>query len=148
MAPATPIRSRQSSRAQSREGDRSETHPPNKASDKTTLLFVQRVLCSGSRQTESSFANELSLNDLLPSLTSSNELDIELYAYVAIIIKECVQTWYAKFTPDQTFIDEIVHTIAHCTRGLEERARKTNLEVLVLDDIPALLDAHVVGMCQ
>lgn len=138
--------STQRSRAASRERDTGKTQAPNAASDKGILLFVQRVLCPGAGQDGTVNAKEATISDLLPPLTSSNELDVQLYAYIAIIVRECVQAWYAKFTPDQTFIDEIVHIIAHCTRGLEERARKANLEVLLLDDIPALLDAHVPGM--
>lgn len=114
-------------------------------SDLVTSAFVRRILCPSHLQHESE-KNELqgtAVADLLPPLTSSNEIDLQLYAFIALIIKECVQSWYTRFSPDQIFVDEIVHIIAHCTRGLEERARKTDLEVLILDDIPALLDAHL-----
>ena len=57
-------------------------------------------------------------------------------------------TWYAKITPDQTFVEEVVKIIAHCTRGLEQRLRKIDLEALIFDELPELLDAHVKGECK
>jgi hypothetical protein len=78
-------------------------------------------------------------------LTSSNDVDLQLYAFIAIVIREFVYTWYGKITPDQTFVEEVVRIIAHCTRGLEQRLRKVDLEALILDELPELLDAHVKG---
>lgn len=53
--------------------------------------------------------------------------------------------WYNKITPDEAFVDEIVAIIAHCTRGLEQRLRKVNVESLLLDELPELFDRHVQG---
>lgn len=72
-------------------------------------------------------------------------MDLQLYAYISIIIRDFVQTWYGKITPDQTFVEEIVRIIAHCTRALEQRLRKVDLESLVFDELPELLEAHVQG---
>jgi transcription termination factor NusB len=78
-------------------------------------------------------------------LTSSNAVDLQLYAIISVIIKEFVQVWYTKITPDQVFVNEAIQIIAHCTRGLEQRLRKVDLEALILDEVPALLDAHLTG---
>lgn len=67
-------------------------------------------------------------------------MDLQLYAYISIIIREFVQTWYGKITPDQTFVEEIVRIIAHCTRALEQRLRKVDLESLVFDEDGARLE--------
>lgn len=75
-------------------------------------------------------------------------MDLQLYAFIAIIIREFVYTWYAKITPDQTFVEEAVKIIAHCTRGLEQRLRKVDLEALIFDELPELLDTHVRGEIQ
>ncbi|CAE7014348.1 PXA domain containing protein [Pyrenophora teres f. teres] len=80
---------------------------------------------------------------MLPPLTSSNEVDLQLYGIISVIIKEFVQTWYTKITPDQVFVNEVIQIIAHCTRGLEQRLRKVDLEALLLDEIPELLQAHL-----
>lgn len=73
-------------------------------------------------------------------------MDLELYAFIAIIIREFVLTWYGKITNDQGFVEEVVRIIAHCTRGLEQRLRKVDLEGLLFDELPELLEAHVKGM--
>jgi hypothetical protein len=61
------------------------------------------------------------------------------------VLKEFVQSWYGKITPDHDFVDEILRIVAHCTRALEERIRNVDLEALILDEIPRLVDAHVTG---
>jgi hypothetical protein len=81
----------------------------------------------------------------LPPLTSRNDVDLQLYALIAIILREFVQNWYAKITPDETFVAEIVQIIAHITRALEQRLRKVDLESLLFDELPELLDRHVIG---
>jgi hypothetical protein len=57
-----------------------------------------------------------------------------------------VNSWYAKITPDQVFVEEIVKIIAHCTRALEQRLRKVDLESLLFEELPDLLDTHVRSM--
>jgi len=119
------------------------------SSDNATLRFVRRILCAHHihiATIETSQDDLSTLDALLPPLTSSNDVDLQLYAFIAIIIQDCVNPWYSKITSDHVFIDEVVHIIAHCTRALEERLRKLDLEALFLDDIPALLDAHIDGM--
>lgn len=56
-----------------------------------------------------------------------------------------MQNWYGKITTDEGFVAEIIHTVAHCTRALEQRLRKVDLESLLLDEIPDLLDRHITG---
>jgi PXA domain len=60
-------------------------------------------------------------------------------------MREFVYAWYGKITPDHLFVDEIIQIIAHCTRALEQRIRKVDLESLLLDEIPELVEAHIVG---
>lgn len=115
--------------------------------DQATTTFIRRTLCA--HHLHSTTASKPPPFDaLLPPLTSSNAVDVELYAFIAIIIKDCVYTWYSRITSDHVFVDEVVHIIAHCTRALEERIRKLNIESLLLDEIPALLDVHVNGTVE
>ncbi len=72
-------------------------------------------------------------------------MDIQLYAFIAIIIREFVHTWYTKISPDNVFVEEVVKIIAHCTRALEQRLRKVDLESLLFDELPELLDVHIQG---
>lgn len=87
----------------------------------------------------------LSVDELLPPLTSSNEVDLQLYALIAVVVREFIDPWYGNITSDRVFVDEIVHIIAHCTRAIEERLRQVDLETLIVDHIPALVDAHISG---
>ena len=70
-------------------------------------------------------------------------MDYQLYALVAIIVKEFIYSWYSKITSDQIFVNELLQVVAHCTRALEQRLRQVDVAQLVLDEIPALLEAHI-----
>jgi hypothetical protein len=145
--------SRQSSRVTSLTG-RKPVHdgPQSTHSDKATTDYIKRVLCA--RQSENGLAvdptavvvDDRPLDELLPSLTSSKAVDVQLYALIAVILELFVQTWYRRITPDQGFVHETVRIIAHCTRKLEQRLQDTDLERLVVDELPALLHAHINGM--
>ncbi|OJD15281.1 hypothetical protein AJ78_04466 [Emergomyces pasteurianus Ep9510] len=118
------------------------------SNDKATASLIRRVLCPqpggyGSDQRERGTPRPL--EELLPPLTSSNEVDLQLYALIAIIIKEFIYAWYSRITPDHTFTEEVIQIIAHCTRALEQRLRQIDVDALVLDEIPALIEAHIVA---
>lgn len=115
-------------------------------SDRATSLLIRRTLCS-QQLGEKARDAQVPIDELLPPLTSRNDVDLQLYAFLAIILREFVQSWYNKITTDENFVAEIVHIIAHCTRALEQRFRKVDLESLVLDEIPDLLDRHITGGC-
>ncbi|KAJ5636559.1 uncharacterized protein N7484_009872 [Penicillium longicatenatum] len=110
-------------------------------SEKATLALIRRVLCP--QASNHGASSPQPPEELLPPLTSSNDVDRQLYAILAIIMKEFVYSWYSKITPDQTFVNEVLHVIAHCTRALEQRIRKINAGQLILDEIPALVEAHI-----
>lgn len=135
------------------------TSPPNTdptkstsdfLSDKATAAFIRRTLCAHHALSgtggEKGRSTPKPVDELLPPLTSSNEVDLQLYAIIAVILKEFVYTWYAKITPDHVFVDQVIQIIAHCTRALEQRLRKVDLESLLLDEIPQLVDGHVEGV--
>lgn len=103
--------------------------------------MIRRVLCpQASNQSGTSGPQTL---EELPPLTSSNDVDRQLYALIAIIIKEFVLSWYSKITTDQVLISEALQVIAHCTRALEQRLRSTDVAGLILDEIPALIESHI-----
>lgn len=78
-------------------------------------------------------------------MSSSNDVDLQLYATIAIVVKDLVYSWYGKITPDQGFVEEVVRIVAHCTRALESRLRTVDLEDLILDEIPELIEGHIHG---
>ena len=72
-------------------------------------------------------------------------MDLQLYAIIAIVVKDLVYSWYGKITPDQDFVEEVLRIVAHCTRALESRLRIVDLESLILDEIPELIEGHIHG---
>jgi hypothetical protein len=116
------------------------------------VKFVKRVLCSHPSRlgspidTAQSDNDSKTLDELLPPLTSSNAVDLQLYGIIAVILHQFVQSWYNRITPDQDFVGEVVQIIAHCTRGLEQRLRLIDLEALLLDELPAILVDHIEGI--
>jgi hypothetical protein len=114
------------------------------ASDRSTLFLIRRTLCPN--LAEKGRNTPAPINEILPPLTSSNEVDLQLYAFIAIIIREFVHTWYTKITPDSVFVEEVVQIIAHCTRALEQRLRNVDIESLVFDELPDILDVHIQGL--
>lgn len=112
-------------------------------SQQATLSLIRRVLASETGHASDGRGTPRPVEDVLPPLTSSNEVDIQLYAIIAIVIKEFVNAWYSKITPDHVFVEEAVHIIAHCTRALEGRLRQTDVAEIALDEIPALVQRHI-----
>ena len=141
----TPSTSRSSSHARSPKAAKANNNAEF-ASEKATVALIRRWLCPTSPHGDATAAQK-PIDELLPPLTSSNEADLQLYAIIAVIIKDFVYSWYSKITPDHVFVDEIVQIIAHCTRALEQRLRRVDLAELVLDEIPAIIDAHIKGTC-
>ena len=101
---------------------------------------MRRILCP---LAQPGLSGNRPLHELLPPLTSSNDIDLELYAIIAIVIRDFVYSWYGKITSDHTFVEEVIQIIAHCTRDLEQRFRRLDLESLVLDEIPAIIEQHI-----
>jgi hypothetical protein len=129
--------------APSRTDNRTPSPYPQSIDDRATTSYIRRTLCA---HHAISSGPPKSIHELLPPLTSSNDLDLQLYAIIAVVLKEFVQSWYGKITPDHVFIDENLRIVAYCTRALEERIRKVDLEALLIDEIPRLIDSHVTGM--
>ncbi|KAL4815220.1 PXA domain-containing protein [Aspergillus spinulosporus] len=140
-APTTTITPSQSSRRLQSKND-SRNEQINGANDRALAALVRRVLCPQMGiygGATSPYAPE----ELLPPLTSSNDVDRQLYALVAMMVKEFISSWYSKITSDQALISEVLQLIAHLTRALEQRLREINIVQLALDDIPALVETHI-----
>ncbi|KAI7341314.1 hypothetical protein KC315_g202 [Hortaea werneckii] len=119
----------------------------DKPKDDETIKFIKQILCSqpidGTKSDKREDSAQKPLEELLPPLTSSNDVDVQLCAIIAVILSQFVQSWYGRITPDGDFVSEIVQIIAHCTRGLEERLRHVNLLEILLDEVPRVLDNHL-----
>ncbi|OOF97123.1 hypothetical protein ASPCADRAFT_514154 [Aspergillus carbonarius ITEM 5010] len=120
----------------------SREDPVNATSDKASIALIRRVLCPQTGNHGGAVTPQPP-EDLLPPLTSSNEVDRQLYALIAIIVKEFIFPWYSKITSDQVLVSEVLQVIAHCTRALEQRLREVDVAQLFLDEIPALIETHI-----
>ncbi|KIW45258.1 hypothetical protein, variant [Exophiala oligosperma] len=112
-------------------------------SESATLSLIRRTLVTDGSHGADPRASPRPIEGILPPLTSSNEVDVQLYAIVAIIIKDFVNSWYSKITPDRTFIDEVIQIIAHCSRALEQRVRQIDVTEMLLDELPVLVERHI-----
>ncbi|GBF63913.1 PXA domain protein [Trichophyton mentagrophytes] len=142
----SPPTSRPSSRVHQRNKHAPDRLQLNATSDKATTALIRRVLCpNASGHGGLDRGSPRPLEELLPPLTSMNEVDLQLYALMAVVMKEFVHSWYSKITPDTLFTEEVVQLIAHCTRALEQRLRRVDVETLLFDEIPSLLEAHIIA---
>lgn len=142
---------RQQSRQATLVNSGEKQHPvQSRVPDEATISYIKRTLCkqrnsSGLPSDSSDEVDHKSLDELLPPLTSSNDIDVQLYALIAVVLNLFVQTWYNKITPDQDFVANVVQIIAHCTRGLEQRLRQIDMEALLLEEVPLILTEHIDG---
>lgn len=141
-ANSTPTTSRSSSQARPLK-PRQNANSPEYTSEKATTSLIRRVL--GTQTGVDPRSTPRPIEDILPPLTSSNEVDLQLYAIIAIVVKDFVQSWYSQITPDHAFVEEIIQIIAHSSRAIEQRLRRIDVEELVFDEIPSLVEAHILG---
>ena len=142
VANSTPSTSRSSSQVRPSK-TRQNANSPEYASEKATTSLIRRVL--GPQTGVDPRSSPRPIEDILPPLTSSNEVDLQLYAIIAIVVKDFVQSWYSQITPDHAFVEEVIQIIAHSSRAIEQRLRRIGVEELVFDQIPALVEAHILG---
>lgn len=88
-------------------------------------------------------SHELDWRDRLPALTSSDDVNIEIYALFGLICRQFIQAWYYKIVDDPAFIYDISSVLAHVTRQLEERVSQIDMFGFLLDELPMILDAHI-----
>ncbi|KAG0688240.1 hypothetical protein C6P40_001217 [Pichia californica] len=84
----------------------------------------------------------------LPPLTSSNNLDIKLYALFSLLLNNFVYGWYRdslNLGNKNEFTKELIFIFAHICRNLQERINNSKDELikLLVIDLPYLLTEHV-----
>jgi hypothetical protein len=146
VAGSTPTISRATSPARPRKQRRQDSSNNDFLSDKSTVSLIRRVLVPDTHGVDRS--TPAPIEAVLPPLTSSNEVDLQLYAIIAVVVKDFINPWYTKITPDQVFVEEVTQIIAHCSRALEQRLRHVDIAELFLDEVPAVLESHIVGECE
>ena len=95
--------------------------------------------------------NILSPNNKLkdfPSLTSSNKIDLSLYALFSLLIKNFIISWYVeslKLNNIEEFINELIFLFAHICRNIQGRINEKfdSFIKLLIIDLPYVINNHI-----
>ncbi|KAF8649772.1 hypothetical protein AX16_005538 [Volvariella volvacea WC 439] len=83
------------------------------------------------------------LPPLLATQLPSNELDAELYDFIALSLRAYVNPWWSKITRyDKEFLPEITRALVHVVRSLEARLLTMDFVSLGLLDLPTIITTH------
>ncbi|KAH0606993.1 uncharacterized protein H6S33_002981 [Morchella sextelata] len=104
--------------------------------DAPTLSLIRRVLCAHAPPTQP-------LSSLLPPITKHPDIDMQLYALLAIVCRDYIDTWYTGISSDREFISEVVKVVADVVAEVERRVDGIDIPLLLLDELPALVTRHI-----
>lgn len=86
-------------------------------------------------------------HDLLP-VTKHESIDLQITAFAAVTVQQCVQSWYGSITNDHEFILEIRAMVITLLQELYRRFEQVDLQMLVMNELPAVLDDHIQGTTE
>ncbi|KAI8989550.1 PXA domain-containing protein [Pilobolus umbonatus] len=75
-------------------------------------------------------------------ITGSKAIDLELYTYIALLMRDFIHPWYRLITNDQDLTSEILHVLIKVIQKLEDRLCEVDWTELMLIDLPKLLSIH------
>jgi hypothetical protein len=77
--------------------------------------------------------------------TSHNDLNNELYDFIALALRAFVNPWWTRITRyDKQLLPHITLILTHVLRELESRLASADLSVFVFNDLPLLITQHYV----
>lgn len=88
-------------------------------------------------------SKQLDWRDRLPTLSSSDKVNIEIYALFGLICRQFIQSWYYQIVDDPKFLYDISSVLAQIVKQLEERMRRIDAFEFLLDDVPLVLETHI-----
>ncbi|KAF9914959.1 hypothetical protein BX616_007199, partial [Lobosporangium transversale] len=96
------------------------------------------------------FPRHIQLREPVPQLLSQPlpDLDAEAYHFLALLVRDFIQSWYSSISTDPQLITSIVNIIIDIARKLEQRCREVNWVGLLLQDVPDVLRRHYVDYRQ
>ncbi|KAF9964912.1 hypothetical protein BGZ70_005734 [Mortierella alpina] len=96
------------------------------------------------------FPRQLQLREPVPQLLSQPhaDLDAEAYHFLALLVRDFIQTWYSSFSSDPQLVTSIVNVVIHIVRTLEQRSQEVDWVALLLQDVPEVLKRHYVSYRQ
>ncbi|KAF9973935.1 hypothetical protein BGZ73_002804 [Actinomortierella ambigua] len=90
------------------------------------------------------FPRHVQLREPMPSMLAAPRpaLDEEAYHFLALLVRDFIQTWYSAVSTDPEFVSSIVDVVIHIARELERRSEEIDWVELLLMDVPAVLKRH------
>ncbi|KAF9340814.1 hypothetical protein BGZ91_000089, partial [Linnemannia elongata] len=76
------------------------------------------------------------------------DLDAEAYHFLALLVRDFIQTWYSTFSSDPQLVTSVVNVVIEIARELERRSQEVDWVGLVLLDVPEVLRRHYVDYRQ
>ncbi|GJJ74185.1 hypothetical protein EMPS_06543 [Entomortierella parvispora] len=70
------------------------------------------------------------------------DLDAEAYHFLALLVKDFINTWYSSFSSDPELVAAIVNVVHQIARELEKRSQQVDWVALLLQEVPEVLKAH------
>jgi hypothetical protein len=84
----------------------------------------------------------------LPRLKCSEKVAREIYALIGLLLRQFVRSWHSEIIDDSKFVNELVQEISQVVNLIIDRLQRLNLDDLILDDIPYLIDMHLIDYRQ
>ncbi|CAO3572711.1 unnamed protein product [Mortierella alpina] len=96
------------------------------------------------------FPRQLQLREPVPQLLNEPhpDLDAEAYHFLALLVRDFIQTWYSSFSSNPQLVTSIVNVVIHIARTLEQRSQEVDWVALLLQDVPEVLKRHYVSYRQ
>ncbi|KAG0374311.1 hypothetical protein BGX24_010558 [Mortierella sp. AD032] len=76
------------------------------------------------------------------------DLDAEAYHFLALLVRDFIQTWYSTFSSDPQLVTSVVNVVIEIARELERRSQEVDWVELLLLDVPEVLRRHYVDFRQ
>ncbi|KAF9121106.1 hypothetical protein BGW39_010842 [Mortierella sp. 14UC] len=76
------------------------------------------------------------------------DLDAEAYHFLALLVRDFIQTWYSTFSTDPQLVASVVNVVIEIARELERRSQEVDWVGLLLLDVPEVLRRHYVDYRQ
>ncbi|KAF9920441.1 hypothetical protein FBU30_009723 [Linnemannia zychae] len=96
------------------------------------------------------FPKNIQHREPVPQLLSHPhpDLDAEAYHFLALLVRDFIQTWYSTFSSDPQLVTSIVNVVIEIARELERRSQEMDWVGLLLLDIPEILRRHYIDYRQ
>ncbi|KAF9947417.1 hypothetical protein BGZ65_008821, partial [Modicella reniformis] len=96
------------------------------------------------------FPRQVQLREPVPQLLRQPlpDLDAEAYHFLALLVRDFIQTWYTSFSSDPQLVTSIVNVVIDIACKLERRCQEVDWVGLLLQNVPEVLKRHYMDFRQ